>query len=253
MNTVSSLTIIFTEPRTKEMCMQKLTDSLDGISLNLTLSLSPLISFAGGKTVATTATEQPFANAGPVSVLVDAAIRYDSMSRVATAYLAGKRISISEGILPLHVVFGTVEIAGSEAGLLRLKAQFSGSFRGELIVTGTPVYNDETKTIVLLNPQYQLESKNFLLRGARLLFAKRIEKELKKAAAFSLTEILTKAKQTMDEYLNREWAKGIYGTGESGGVRLLRLKAGEEHLVVQASCEANLRITIDNATLNLHG
>jgi hypothetical protein len=232
--------------------MQQLTDSLDGVSLNLFLSLSPLISFSGGSTVPTTADEQPFANSGPISIVADAALRYSSLSRVASAYLAGKRISISEGFLPLHVIAGTVAISGSEAGLLKVKANFSGSFNGQLIVNGMPVYNEETKTVILLHPQHRLESNNFLLQGARLLFAKRIEKELKKAAALSIVDVLEKIKKGLETYLNQQWAEGISGTGETTSVRLLRLKAGAEHLLVQASCNADLRITINGGALNFH-
>ncbi len=235
----------------KEQPMQLPNGPAEAIRLHLSLSLSPLISFAGGPTVATTAVSQPLASTGPVQVTADMALRLSLVSQVANGYLGGRRINLSEGLLSIYVIVGKIEVWGNENGLLKVSAAFSGSFRGRLTITGSPVYNGEEKTVVLLHPQYQLESKNLLLQGARRLFARRIENELKKATVHSLAALLEKAQKMLNDYLNKEWTKGLVGTGETNGVRLTRLKVETEHLLLQASAEAHLRVTLDPLMLNL--
>ena len=228
------------------------TPSIDLINLSLSLSFSPVISFGGGPGIVTqTPVNEPGTEGGRFRADMDIRLQYEPLTRLLNGYLAGKKIDLSEGLLATHIVIRRVSLSGTEGGRLRLEASFTGSFNGALTILGTPVYNDTTKTIVLLSPQYDLQTKNILLRGAKILFASRIEKELKKAANFSIRTYLENARQALSAQLNREWTKGVQGTGEMNALEVKDLRALPDYLVMQARCEGKLKITISELVIPL--
>jgi hypothetical protein len=230
--------------------MQNLTANNDLLNINIGLTASPVVSFEKKTTVAPPLPNlQSTAGTGGFSIYLDAALQYDSLSRVINGYMAGKRFEISEGLLARHVVVNNVTVAGNEEGHLLLKVNFSGSFNGAAFFTGKPVYNPESKTLEMHNLDYDLQTKNLLLKGAKWLFAAKIETELKKAASINLSTYFDTAKTALNEYLNKEWTKGIKGAGSVTDLRLLNAEALPQHLMLRTACTGNLSIKISEFNL----
>lgn len=226
--------------------MQNMTDTDDLLGLNISLKASPVITFDKGTPV-----EAIHGEAGRFQLLADATLQYTSFSRVLNSFLAGQRFDLSEGLFAKQIVVRNVVVSSHRSNAILLKVNFTGSFTGTLTFSGIPVYNEETESIVLLHLHYDLQTGNLLLKGAKLLFASRIEKELKKAARFPVNPLLEKIQMAINENLNKEWATGIKGAGEVKDLRVLRLQAIPEHLLLQVVCEGSLQITLSGLSLNL--
>ena len=105
------------------------------------------------------------------------------------------------------------------------------------------------KTIEVQNLDYDLKTKNLLLKTAKWLFNKRIISELNKYASFDLTQYYSTASTTLQSWLNREWTKGIRGTGSVRDLKLTQVHALPQHLLIRSHCEGNLSIQVSEISL----
>jgi hypothetical protein len=235
----------------KTLRMQNLTTSNDLLNMNIGITASPLVSFEKAAPVSTPVPNlSATAGAGGFSIYMDAALQYDSLSRVVNGYLAGKRFDLSEGLLAKYIVVNEVTLAGNKEGSLLIKVDFSGSFNGTAFFNGKPVYNAATKTLEVQDLDYDLQTKNLLLKTAKWLFSSKIETELKKASSINLSTYFATAQTTLNDYLNKEWTKGIKGSGAVNDLRLVSAQALPQHLLLRTACTGNLQINVSEIDLN---
>ena len=235
----------------KSIRMQNLSASNDLLNLNIGITASPVVSFEKAVPVNSPVPNLAASgNAGGFSIFLEAALQYDSLSRVVNGYMAGKRFDLSEGLFAKHIVVNNVTVAGNAEGNLLIKVDFSGSFNGTAFFTGKPVYNAGTKTLEVQNLDYDLQTKNLLLKTAKWLFNGKIESELKKASSINLETYFNTARNSLNAYLNKEWTKGIKGSGTVNDLRLVSAEALPEHLLMKTACAGSLSVLVSEIDLN---
>ena len=231
--------------------MNNMTAPDELLNINTSITASPVVRLAtNGRIINTQQGEEPVGGPGGFSIYLDAAVQYESLSQIADGIMAGMRIPLSEGLFAQHVVIKSISVSGNPHGDLLLKADFSGSFAGTLFLTGKPVYDASNKTLVIQKPDYDLQTKNLLLKGAKWLFAGKIETALRKASRFDLRSYLQVAQQKAETYINREWAKGVTGTGSISELAIVSAEALPQHLLIKAACVGYLQISIAEIKLN---
>ncbi|HEX2607716.1 MAG TPA: DUF4403 family protein, partial [Flavisolibacter sp.] len=215
MNTVYAIPNVgFFSLHPKKLRMENINARNDLLNINIGISATPVVSFAKPEQVNSVVPDlTPANNPGGFNIYLEAALQYDSLSRVLNGYLTGKRFEVSEGFFKKHIVIGQTQVSGDENGDMRIRLDFSGSFDGTVFFTGKPVYNAEKKAIEVQDLDYDLQTKNVLLKTAKWLFNKKIISELKKYTSFELSQYYDTASTTLNTWLNREWTKGISGTG----------------------------------------
>ena len=235
----------------KRLHMQNLSANNDLLNITIGITASPVVSFEKASAgVSKVPDLTPAAGAGGFSVYLDAALQYDSLSRVANSYMAGKRFDVSEGLFAKHILVKEVAIAGNTEGNMLIKVDFTGSFNGTAFFSGKPTYHAATQSLEVQNLDYDLQTKNLLLKGARWLFASKIEAELKKASSIPLGAYFDSAQQQLNQYLNQEWTKGIRGSGSVTDLRLVSAQALPQHLLIRTACTGNLNIKISELNLS---
>ncbi|WP_162944955.1 DUF4403 family protein [Flavisolibacter nicotianae] len=237
----------------KNIRMQNLSASNDLLNMSIGITASPVVSFIKAAPASTPLPDLTAANSpGGFSIFLEAALQYDSLSRVVNGYMAGKRFDLSEGLFARHIVVDNVTLAGNSEGNLLIKLDFSGSFNGSAFFNGRPTYNAATQTIEVQNLDYDLQTKNLLLKTAKWLFNGKIESELKKAASIPLGTYFASAQKSLNGYLNREWAKGIKGSGTVKDLHLVSAEALPQHLLIKTACAGDLRVQVSEINLNFN-
>lgn len=235
----------------KSLRMQNLTATNDLLNMNIGITASPVVSFEKTASVNTPVPNLTAANnPGGFSVFLEAALQYDSLSRLVNGYMAGKRFDLSEGLLAKHIVVKEVTMAGNNNGNLLIKVDFAGSFNGTAFFNGKPAYNAVSKTIEVQDLGYDLQTKNLLLKTAKWLLSGKIEAELKKASRIDLSSYFDTAQKSLNAYLNREWTKGIKGSGTVKELQLVSAQALPQHLLIQTACTGNLSLLVSEMVLN---
>jgi hypothetical protein len=236
----------------KKLRMDKLLTKQDLLNVNIGITATPVISF-----IKSDGAMEPLPNLSTVrtpegfNIFLEAALQYDSLSRVLNGYLANKRFDITEGFLKQYVIIRSASLSGDALGRLNIKVDFTGSHTGTAYFTGKPVYNADKKTIEVKNLEYDLQSNSFLLKTAKWLFSKKITSEVKKFTSFNLSTYYEAAAKTMNSWLNKEWTKGIRGSGGVTAINLTDAYALPEHLLIRTNCVGKLAIEVRDLDLKL--
>jgi hypothetical protein len=234
----------------KRLRMENIYAKNDLLNINIGISATPVISFAKPDA---TISEVPYLtaanNPGGFNIYLEAALQYDSLSNVLNGYLANKRIDVSEGIIKKHIVIEHTSVSGNDSGDLLIRVDFTGSFDGSAFFTGKPVYNNDKKTIEVHQLDYDLKTKNLFLKTAQWLFNKRIIGELKKYTSFELSSYYDTASKTLNAWLNREWTKGISGSGSINDLKLTGVYALPQHLLIRSNCVGKLNVLVSDIDL----
>lgn len=234
----------------KSLRMQNLSAKNDILNISIGITASPVVSFAkpdGRETQVPNLTTAK--TPGGFNIYLEAALQYDSLTQVMNGYLAGKRFNLTEGLIKKHIIVKSTEVSAGENGDLLISLDFEGSHKGTVHFTGKPFYNPETKSIEVQNMDYDLRTRDFLLKTAKWLFNKKIVNELKKYASFNMTSYYDTASQAMNSWLNKEWTKGIRGTGSVRDLKLTAVYALPEHLLIRSNCAGNLSVRVTEIDL----
>lgn len=234
----------------KNLRMENINAKNDLLNINIGISATPVVSFAKPDMAITPVPNLSTANnPGGFNVYLEAALQYDSLSNVLNGYLVNKRFDVAEGIFKKHIIIEHTTVSGDDAGNLVIKLDFSGSFDGTAYFTGKPIYNPEKKTIEVQELDYDLKTKNLLLKTAKWLFNKKILTELKKYTSFDLSQYYDTASKTLNTWLNREWTRGIRGTGSVNELKLTSVYALPQHLLIRSNCVGKLSVVVSEIDL----
>jgi hypothetical protein len=235
----------------KKLRMENIAAKNDFLNISIGISATPVISLGKPGLSSTpvpdlTSTKNP----GGFNIYLEAALQYDSLSQVLNTYLMHKRFDVTEGLFKKYIVIENTKVSGDSNGNMVISLDFSGSFRGSVNFTGKPVYDAATKTIVIKDMDYDLQTKSILLKTAKWLFNKRITTELKNYTSFNMSSYYDTASKTLNQWLNREWMKGISGSGKIDDLKLTAVYALPEHLLIRTNCTGKLAVAVNEIELS---
>lgn len=235
----------------KKLRMENIGARADLLNITLGISATPVISFIKPDTnIPVLPNLSSGSNIDGFNIHMEAALQYDSLSKVMNGYLAGKRFEISEGLIAQHIIVNDVKVYGGPQEKLMIELAFGGSHRGTIFFTGRPVYDSATKRIEMEAFDYDLKTNSFLLRTASWMFDKKIVSEIKKYTSIDMSTYYTTAATTIDSWLNREWTKGIQGSGQVSELKLTGVYALPEHLLIRSNCNGQLAVKVTELELN---
>jgi len=174
-------------------------------------------------------------------------LNYDSLSNIVTAQLKGKRIDLTAG---KYIFVKECSVYGIDNENLIIKVNFEGSDKGLFYLTGKPSYDASSKVIEIKDLDFDIKSKNLLLKTAGWLFNRRIINELKKYARFDLSSYIETAKTTANQQLNKEWVKGISSSGKLNDVKIVSIYPLRQWLIIRSNCNGELSMKIDAAAFS---
>lgn len=234
----------------KKLRMQNINAQNDLLNIKIGITATPVISFEKPEATVTAVPDiNTMAAPEGFNIHLEAALQYDSLSKVLNGYMINKRFDLADGIFKKHIIIQETMVSATENGDLLIRLDFTGSFDGTAFFTGKPVYNPDKKTIEVQDLDYDLRTKNLLLKTAKWLFNKRIVSELKKYTSFELSEYYATATLSLNSWLNREWTKGIRGAGNVKDLKLTAVHATPQHLLIRSNCTGKLGITISEIDL----
>jgi hypothetical protein len=143
------------------------------------------------------------------NVYTDIKMHYDTLEKQIMEYLAGQKFESGSQYI---IVKGLSLFAVEER--LGVEVDFEGSKKGRLFLTGLPVYDSVSQRIRMEDLQFDLKTKNLLLKSAKWLLNERIRKEMQKAMNVDISPYLKDAKKKMNEALNAQYDRGLILNGQ---------------------------------------
>jgi hypothetical protein len=165
---------------------------------------------------------------------------YDSLSKIINKNLQGDTLYIKKN----QVILDSISVSGTINQELALKLNFSGKRKGTLYLKGNPVFDHETKIVSFPNLDFELETKNTLLRTAKWLLNEKITKLIREQATFDITDYLTQAQTLIQKEMNKEISDGIYLAGNIHKLDLVSLFLNEKNIVLRVNAKGKVTVNL---------
>lgn len=221
----------------------------DSLNIYLGLAAKPLISFEKPQehlTIAPNITD--FSYRTGFNIFLDAILNYDSLTHILASQLREKRFDLTSN---KFIIVKDCSLYGMDNENLIIKINFAGSEKGLFYLTGKPFYDAVTKIIELKDLDFDIKSKNMLIKTAGWLFSGRILNDLKKYARFDLSSYISSALAAINQQMNKQWMKGVEINGKMEEIKIVNIYPLREHLVVRSNCNGNLSVKIDASGFSL--
>lgn len=221
----------------------------DTLHLSFGVSARPRISFE--KSAVTNVPVPDLSDFSPKKgfrISVDARLNYDSLSKLITARTKGVRFDLDNGPIKKYMIVEDIAVYGSNNKLI-IQLKFSGSDKGTLYLTGKPVYNREKKILEVQQLDYDIQTRDLLVKSAKWLFSKKILQEMKKYAHFDLSPYLQQLHDMAGTQMNRTLTKGIDMRGKLHDFYLENIDPMERDLRIRCTSLGDLDIVVKEIAL----
>src|SRR5688572_256525 len=221
----------------------------DSLNIFLGMTAKPVISFEKSADLLTLVPNIDNTISKPgFNIFLDAVLNYDSLSNILNAQLKGKEFDLAKG---KKIIVQDCRIYGTGNEKLIIKMSFSGSNSGIAYFTGKPYYDESKKLIEVRDIDFDVKTKNLLLKSADWLFNKRITTEIARVSKFDLSRYVDTAKILINRQLNTEWLKGVKSTGTVNDLKIAGFYPLSEYLIIRSNANGDLMIKVDAMSFNL--
>ena len=224
----------------------------DSLNIFLGMTAKPVISFEKSNDLLTIAPDLDNSSSKPgFNIFLDAVLNYDSLSTILNTQLKGREFDLSNGKAKRVIIVDDCRLYGTGNEKLIIKMSFSGSNSGIAYFTGKPFYDVNRKIIEIRDIDFDVKTKNLLLKSADWLFNKRITNEIAKVSKFDLSNYIDTAKIMINKQLNTEWIKGVKSSGNINDLKIAGFYPMTEHFVIRSNASGELVIKVDAMNFNL--
>lgn len=224
----------------------------DSLYIYLGLSARPAISFERpAEQNLQVPVMSDFSRRQGFSIFLDATLSYDSLSTLVNRHLVNKEFDLNKGPVKKKFIIRDCKLYGSGNERLIIKVNFSGTDDGTVYLTGKPVYSKETHVLEIKDIDFDIRSKDALLKTAEWLFSRKIVNEISRNTRFDLSSYIDTARAGVNRQLNREWVKGIRSYGNIDDIQLIGIYPTGQALVIRSNCTGVLSMKIDGVDFSL--
>ncbi|TNE54509.1 MAG: DUF4403 family protein [Bacteroidetes bacterium] len=174
------------------------------------------------------------------NVNLDIKAQYDSLSSLINQNLAGQVIELKRQ----KIVIANAQIHGASDDQLAFEVDFTGSKSGKLFFVGTPVFNDTLQEISFPDLNFDLETKNVLLRSAKWLFSSVITNKMRELTKYNLKDLLATMSKELEKQLNGEIEPGVFLSGKMKGISVNKIFPAHDQLIIQSNLQGDLGVAI---------
>lgn len=216
---------------------------LNGSKLNIKLGLTCHPFFSVGK-IASKPTNLPDLSDNTLqngfSVYTDVKADYKDLTEILNGKLKGYSLNIKRK----KIMISNLKIEGIGNSSISLKVDFKGSQKGAMYFIGTPNFDTSNNTLTIPDLSFELKSKNMLMKMASWLLNDKITEKIKSAAIFDLTPLITDAKNSLQNQLNRNLTNNVQMKGLVNTFSIQQISTHSEAMSLRllSSGEINIRI-----------
>lgn len=169
-------------------------------------------------------------------------VSYKEAARLATAKFAGEKFSFLAGQYNVEVT--SIDMYGQNEKLV-IKAGLKGSINGDIYLKGVPHYDPVSQQLSLKGLDYDLDTKNSIVKTAGWLLQGQFSRMMEKKMVFPVGGQISDAKKTIQKALsNLKVTEGVILKGSLTDITPDKVYLTPEHLyaVVFANGNVNLKV-----------
>jgi hypothetical protein len=225
----------------KELSLSDLSFNKSKLSFSIGLKATPAI-----QSTKWTTPSVPLPNLAPYKasdgfqVFTDVSMNYDSLSKQIMGYLKTQKFVVGKDFIIIQNIrlFAAKDKLGVEVA-------FIGSKSGTLYLLGNPAFDSDKKTVSVKNVEYDLSTKNLLLKSAKWMLNETIRKKMEEAMVVDITSSLNSAEKGINESLNKKLDGGITLKGNMKKLNITDISPREKEILVRVSLSGNVGVTMN--------
>lgn len=144
-----------------------------------------------------------------------------------------------------EIIVRDIQLFGQDDKIV-INVSFAGSYTGSLYLIGRPIFNPQKNTIEMEDLDYDLQSKDFMIRSAKWLFDKTILKKIKEACVFPLDENVNYFKTTMNDMLREyKFTNNVILRGAISNINVQRIHIQKGNIRIYVSSNGTLNLDVN--------
>jgi len=190
-----------------------------------------------------------------VNLMLTASLSYNQLSKLAQQNIGGQTFVFEGG---KHTIkLEQIEISGLGTTLLA-KVKLKGSAKaglfgkkkldGTYYFTGTPYYDKAKQEIRIKNFDFDVKSKDLLLKSAEWLFKSNFKKQVEAQMRYSLAAELKQLRQTAEAAINKPFSKELTLNGKIMALEPTEIRLEARQLVVYVETTGTLGVVVNSLT-----
>jgi len=224
----------------------------DSLNLFLGLSARPVIRLdKPDETTKQLPMLAPFKTNTGFNIFLDAVLDYDSLSNLVTSKLKDQRYEFDKAPVKKIFIIKQIQFIGQDNEQMVIKVDFEGSDKGTIYLTGKPVYDAEQRIMQFTQLDFDIRTKDLLVKSAGWLFNKKILREIQSYSQFNLGSLIDSSIITINQQMNREIIPGIKSYGKMNQLVLLGFYPFKENLVIRSNISGEMNIKVESIGFSL--
>jgi hypothetical protein len=173
-------------------------------------------------------------------VYTDLYLNYDSLS--AQVYSTIKEQVFEMGGKKIKVTYLKLFPAKEKLGV---EVGFTGSNKGTFFLLSVPEFNAKTSQLRLREVEYDIETKNVLIKSAKWLLDETIRKKMEEQMVFDVSDLMKLTRESIHASLNQKMDFGVRLQGSLQNLDIKDYSIQPDALVVRALTAGNLQVFIN--------
>ena len=174
------------------------------------------------------------------SIEFDIKESFDSLSILINQQLKDSSIKINKH----KFLFKECSVFNASNKKIGIKISFSGKKKGTLFLLGTPYYNSKNKVLSFPDLDFDIQTKNLLLKSAKWLLNKKVKDKMIAAAVFNLEAEINNIKKQINTALNQKYMSKITLSGSIDKIDIKQISLLENELFIRAIGTGSLKVSL---------
>jgi len=174
-------------------------------------------------------------------IIADVRASYDSLSSILTQEFYNKEINVKGR----PIVIKELNLVGTQENRLVLSMKFEGFKKGIIYLIGTPQLNIEKQTIEFEHVDFDIKTRNLLLKSSQWLMSKKIIEEIQDKAIIDMSSSINEVKKRLKNELSKEIVEGVRTESHIAEIKVLKVVLSTDYLAVRSNLKGDLKILID--------
>lgn len=182
----------------------------------------------------------PYKKGSGFEVYTNLKLDYDSLSKQLFEMMKTQSFDLGKDKITITSLrlFPAADKLGIELG-------FQGTKKGIFYLLGSPNFDNAKNSLALKNVEYDLKTKNVLIKTAKWLLDETIRKKLESQMVFDMNELVTLTKKSINESLNQNMGNGIKTQGKLKSLELVDWSLQTEAIWVRAKTLGDISVVVE--------
>ena len=185
-------------------------------------------------------TLSPYKKGSGFEVYTDLKMNYDSLSKQLFDIM--KTESYALGKEKINITSLRLLPAGEKLGVA---VGFAGTKKGMFYLLGNPAFDNSKASLALKNVEYDIATKNVLIKTAKWMMDETIRKKLEEQMVFDLSDLMNLTKKSIAESLNQTMDGGVKIKGTLKSLEINGWSLQQDALWVRAKTLGDIQVIME--------